>query len=195
MTGKMELFCEHYAKVLNASEAARLAGYATSRTGEHGYQLLQKAPIQKRIAELTAKVAKKIHISTDMLIEELWNIASFDIGEIFNDDGSLKPIGEIPKKIRKAISGIDTYKDFTEGVEIGETKKIKSWDKLKAIELIGRYKGIWIDKVQKTNVNLNVDLDEESETFQKIKASMLGDTQDMIDVTPILLEANEDESQ
>ena len=50
---KQEAFCEHYAACLNATEAAKRAGYSAKTARSIGAENLTKPDIQKYIAELT----------------------------------------------------------------------------------------------------------------------------------------------
>ena len=64
------------------------------------------------------------------------------------------PIHEIPEEIRRAISGLETFEEF-EGFgkdreKIGDTKKLKFWDKPRALELLGKHLGLFVDKVDHT---------------------------------------------
>lgn len=88
----------------------------------------------------------------EMILSHLRWLATFDIGELYNKDGSLKKITEIPKRTRAAIASIDVAEiyEFERGSknQIGETKKIRSFDKLKALEIAGKQLGIIRDKVE-----------------------------------------------
>jgi hypothetical protein len=88
----------------------------------------------------------------ETILSHLRWLATFDIGELCNPDGSLKKINEIPKRTRAAIAAIDVAEifEFERGTKnkIGETKKIRSFDKLKALEIAGKQLGIIRDKVE-----------------------------------------------
>ncbi len=53
LSDKQRAFCEHYAACLNATEAARRAGYSAKTARSIGAENLTKPDIQKYIAELT----------------------------------------------------------------------------------------------------------------------------------------------
>lgn len=89
-----------------------------------------------------------------MVVKELAKVAFLDIKELFNEYGGLKNINEIEGDARGAISSIESFEEF-EGFgedreQIGEVKKIKLLDKIKALELLGKHLGMFNDKVKVT---------------------------------------------
>lgn len=169
LSPRQELFCEHYAALLDAGKAAKAAGYSEKTAHSLGYQNLQKPLIQKRIAELREKVAERIHISVDMVVAEMWRLANCDISEAFDDEGKLKPIKEIPEDVRKAIAGVEILEEFDgygkDRVQIGWTKKIRFWDKNKALDALGRHLGAFIHDKPDFNLNINI-----ADTIAKARA-------------------------
>ncbi len=83
----------------------------------------------------------------EAILSQLREIANADVRQIFEEDGSLKPISEWDKDVAKAVSGVDV---FHEKDGSGVTKKIKMNDKLKAIELIGKTMAMFIDRTHHT---------------------------------------------
>lgn len=67
LTEKQQAFCEHYAACLNATEAAKEAGYSEKTAYSIGAENLRKPEIQKYIQELI-RSAQKGRIAT---IEEV----------------------------------------------------------------------------------------------------------------------------
>ena len=58
LTPKQEKFCELYASLGNATEAAKQAGYSEKTARSQGQRMLTFVDIQKRIEELTQKPQK-----------------------------------------------------------------------------------------------------------------------------------------
>ena len=98
--------------------------------GEEKKESTQTTETKQEIKKEFEEQAKRTLITADRVLEEIYRLATCDIGEAYNDDGSLKPIKEIPENIRRAISSVETdeLRDF-EGNAIGVTKKIKFWEK------------------------------------------------------------------
>lgn len=84
------------------------------------------------------------------LLQELRSISFIDIRKIFDDDHALKPVKEWPPEVAAAIAGIDVDElyDYEDGkrIKVGKTKKLKMFDKLKALEMLGKDLGRFVQK-------------------------------------------------
>jgi phage terminase small subunit len=154
LTPKQEKFCLEYLVDCCAAKAARRAGYEDNSAKEQGYQLLQNEAVQEKIAELRRDQTKRTLVNVDDVLIRLDQMGTFDIGEIFTEKNVLRPINEIPPEIRLCISSLEIFEveewdnETKQKVKIGETVKIKFFDKLKANELIGRHRKMFTDKVE-----------------------------------------------
>lgn len=149
-------FAEEYVVDLNGTAAARRAGYKGSdRVLEvTGSRLLSHAEVAARVAELQAKRSQRTQITADVVLGELLRLARTDIGEAFDADGRLKAIKDIPEDVRRAIAGVEVDELFEgrgrDRVQVGWTRKVKFWDKARALELLARHLGLLKDKVEVT---------------------------------------------
>lgn len=87
------------------------------------------------------------------LLQELRALSFIDVRKVFNDDHSLKPPSEWPDDVAAAISSIEVSEEWDKDednnrVKIGEIKKLKVYDKLRAIEMLGRDLGRFVNKVE-----------------------------------------------
>ena len=84
------------------------------------------------------------------IYRQIRQVALTDIRDAFNDDGTLKSIKDMPAHIAQAIASIDNDELFAgsgkDREKIGDTKKIKLYDKLKAIEMLGKQIGMFVQK-------------------------------------------------
>ena len=85
------------------------------------------------------------------LSDELRNIGLHDISEALQSDGTVKPIEQIPEPLRRTIASIEVAELF-EGVgsdrkAVGVLKTIKLIEKTKAIDMLLKKLGQYIDKV------------------------------------------------
>lgn len=151
-TDKERLFCYEYLLDKNAAQAARRAGYSDRSAAKIGWELLQKERISQRTDEMLVDTCEKLELSREVIIQELLALAMSDIGEIYNEDGSVKPLHEIPANTRRAISGLDVEELFEgEGddrKQTGISKRPRLWDKTKALELLGKHLKMFTDKVE-----------------------------------------------
>lgn len=152
LTEKQKRFCLEYIKDLNATQAAIRTGYSANTAQEQGSRLLSNVMAQHYICQLNDKRIKRLEIDADFVLDELYKIANSDIGEMFNEDGTVKLISEIPKYLRKAISSFEVVETFEkEGrhkVWTGQIRKVKLWSKDKSLENLGRHLKLFVDKVE-----------------------------------------------
>ena len=166
MTDAQKRFCDEYLIDLNATRAYKVA-YPNCKKDEtaraNSSRLLTIANIQEYISEKQIEIEKRTEVTQDMVIKELANVA-FSNGtdfaqivereyeeNIYDEEGNR--IGTKPKKYKcleltntkdlteqqkSAIAGI---KQTANGIEI------KTNDKVKALELLGRHLGIFNDKL------------------------------------------------
>lgn len=159
LTDKQRLFCQEYMVDLNATQAAIRAGYSEKTAKEIGYENLTKPHIIELISELQNKRSNKVEVTAEKVLKELAKIAFSDIRQFYNEDGSLKCPHELNDEAASLLSSMESEELF--GVidgskcEVGKTKKIKMWDKMKALELIGKHIGFYEkDNTQKPIVSL-----------------------------------------
>lgn len=152
LTPKQEMFCKEYIKDLNGAQAAIRAGYSEETAKEIASENLTKPNIKSRIQELMEKRSSKVEVSAEMVLRELVHLATVDLSEAYNPDGTIKPLQEIPEPIRRAIAGFEQVEEFEgtgrDRVQVGYKKKIKFYDKTKALELIGKHLKLFTDKVE-----------------------------------------------
>ncbi|MFA5154432.1 MAG: terminase small subunit [Clostridia bacterium] len=150
LTVKQIRFCQEYIVDLNGTQAAIRAGYSENSAQQIASELLSKPVIQEYVQDLLDQRAARTKATADFAISEIYHLISFDPNEVFNEDGTLKLIKDIPRNIRKAISSIEVD-EIWEGrgkdrEQIGETKKIKFWDKTRTIELLSKHLKLLSDK-------------------------------------------------
>lgn len=74
------------------------------------------------------------------IFDQLRTLAFFDIKDILNDDGTIRPVPDWPESVSRAICGLEIFEEsagFGENKTfLGYTKKMKTESKLKALELM-----------------------------------------------------------
>lgn len=158
LTPKQERFCQEYIIDLNATQAAIRSGYSESSAQQIGSENLLKPVIQNYISFLNEERQKITGITAKRVIEELGRIAFSDIREVLTVDNALLDIKQLDDDTAKAIASIKISEDKSMGEVIGETKEVKLWDKLKALDSLGKHFGIF-DKdnsQKKTDISINI---------------------------------------
>lgn len=149
LTDKQERFCQEYMIDLNATQAAIRAGYSKKTAHSISSRLLSKVKVQERISELRIEVQKKTDLSLERVLKELAAIAFVDPSEIFENDGTVKPLSNMTEEARRAIAGIK--RKVVTGPQMDETTvEAKLLDKLGALEKLMRHLGGYeVDNKQK----------------------------------------------
>ena len=137
-------FAREYLKDLNATQAAIRAGYSKKTAGQSGERLLKHVEIAPIIQKNMDKRVERTEITSDRVLKELFRLATVDIAEAFNEDGTLKPIHEIPEDVRRAISGVDV--DTLSGELVRH--KIRFWSKDSALEKLGKHLKLFTEKIE-----------------------------------------------
>ena len=161
LTKKQRLFADEYLIDLNATRAYK-AVYKNCKKDEAAKaassRLLTNVNLVAYIGKRMKDREKRTEISQDKVLEELAKIGFADITDFVTIEQrgqyaqvSVKPTDKIPKDKIGAIAGI---KEGANGIEV------KTNDKVKALELIGRHLGIFKDKTELTgNLGLNIIVD------------------------------------
>ena len=127
LTPKQKLFCLEYLKDFNATKAAIRAGYSKKTANEQGARLLVNVSIKNHITNIQNQVKNEQIMSIKEIQERLTSIARGNVDE--------------------EVVVIENKSDFTSKARI-ITKKVSLKDQTKALELLGKSNGLFIDKVQ-----------------------------------------------
>jgi len=160
------LFAQEYLANGRDATAAYVKTYPKCHTrnlaNRKACTLLSDPIVRKIINEKLEEQRERTQITADKILQELLLIARSDISLAYNEDGTLKPIHEIPEEVRRAISGIETL-EVLMGKKRGVTNKIKMWDKVAALGLLGKNLKLFTDQLNVTGtiktirVHSNVD--------------------------------------
>lgn len=144
LTDKQRRFVEEYLLDCNGAAAARRAGYSEKTANRIATTLLSKVVIQEEIARAMTKLANKLEIKAETVLEELARLAFSDIGEVLDFTGEeprLRPVKDIPLSARRAIASVKT-KRFREGrgeaAKEVEVTEFRLWDKNSALEKLAK---------------------------------------------------------
>lgn len=147
LTPKQKRFVAEYLIDLNATAAARRAGYSAKTADRIGPELLGKTCVSEAIQQAIQEREKRTKITQDMVLRETAKLAFFDIRKMFDNNGKPLDISKLDDDTAAALVGLDVQ-DIADndGDYIGFVKKYKMADKLKALELLGKHLGTWEPK-------------------------------------------------
>jgi phage terminase small subunit len=168
LTDKQIRFCEEYlANGNNATQAAISAGYSEDTARSIASENLTKPDIKEYVNERQQQIAASLGINRDRVLREYARVAFSDIRKFYTVDGALKSIHDLDEDSAASLAGVETYEekiagDDGESISIGQTKKIKTYDKIKALDSIAKVLGYNSpDKIQQTTVNFNTEITKE----------------------------------
>lgn len=172
LNDRQKRFVEEYLVDLNATQAAIRAGYKEKNARAMGAENLTKPDIAAAIQRAMAERQKRTEITQDMIVAELAKVAfanGTDFAKVVcrevpvtavDEDGEIKTVmkrtqlvevndtSAIPPEKRAAISGI---KEGKYGIEVS------SYDKVRALELLGKHLGMFDSKsAQKPDTESNL---------------------------------------
>lgn len=100
--------------------------------------------------QYTAAMMARDEWERERCLQELRAIATVDIRQAYNEDGTIKSMRDMPANVAAALSSVETDELFegtgTDRELVGYTKKVKFWDKAKAIELFMKKHGLLIER-------------------------------------------------
>ena len=167
LTPKQAKFIDEYLIDLNATAAAKRAGYSEGTAEIIGFENLRKPKIAEKIQARRDELKESAEIDQEWVLKRYKRLAEVDPADFLKEDGTLKPISEIPKDVRYAIQGLDILEmTSVKGAEI-HTKKVKLSDKRATLDSIAKLLGLVVDRV-KVDINNYDDMSDE-ELEQELK--------------------------
>ena len=130
LTPKQLRFCIEYLKDFNGTQAAIRSGYSKKTANQQAARLLANVNIQNQIKENNQKVDKSNIMDVQEIQERLTQMARGDLDEevvVVTGDGDGYSSAHVMKK------------------------QIGAKDQAKALELLGKANGLFVDKVQNMN--------------------------------------------
>ena len=149
LTPKQQRFVDEYLVDLNATDAARRAGYSENTARQTGAENLSKPDIARAIQVAQAERSKSTGLTAERVVQELGRLALADVRKLFNDEGELRPLNELDDDMAAAIAAVDIV---TMGQGQNEAplyvRKVKLWDKGAALDKLMKHLGAYApDKV------------------------------------------------
>jgi len=88
------------------------------------------------------------------ILNELKDIGLADIRLAYAPDNTLLPVTEWPDALARTVQAVEVIEEW-EGqgasrTKVGETKRLKMWDKLRALELLGKNLKLFKEQVEHT---------------------------------------------
>lgn len=159
LTDKQQRFVEEYLVDLNATQAAIRAGYSEKTASEMGYENLSKPQIAEAIAGAQAQRSERTQITQDQVLLELAKVGFSDLRNVFTSGGGIVDPQDWDDQTAGAISSVEVVRrqsgDYDENDNpIPEyVHKIRVWDKVSALEKMGKHLGMFPTRVEGSGEN------------------------------------------
>jgi phage terminase small subunit len=146
LTPKQQEFVTQYLIDLNASAAAKRAGYSSNTAQEQASRLLSNVMIQAAIAQAQVARAQRTQVNADRVLLELARLGFTTVQDLYDAHGALRPVHEWPRDAAAAVVSVTSH-DLFQVVDgerrlVGYARTVKLADKSKALALLGRHLGL-----------------------------------------------------
>ena len=147
----MARFAEEYVVDLNGKQAAIRAGYSARTAESQASRLLSFVKVAEHIAALQAARSERTAITADRVLFELARLAFVDVRRFYDADGHLKKPSDIDDDTAAALASVE-IDELWEGsgderTIVGLTKKVRTWNKVSALGLLGKHLGLFREAV------------------------------------------------
>lgn len=148
LTPKQQAFIREYLVDLNATAAAKRAGYSEKTAYRTGADNLKKPQIAAALEKALAERAKRLEVTADRVVEELAKVGFANLLDYFHLTSDGEPyvdLSEITPDQAAALAELQV-EDYVEGrgddARQVRRVKIKVADKLRALDQLAQHLGI-----------------------------------------------------
>jgi len=182
LTIKQEKFCQAYVRTSDKSAAYREAYNAQNMKAEtinnKAYHLFTEAHITARVNEIHNETRNRNKITLDEIVDMLAGMARFDVSDIYDDSGFVKPLSAMKKETRQMITRINSTELYSgkgsDKESIGVVKEVVVADKHASLDkLLKIFGGYEKDNEQKkSEQTVNFDMSKISDaTLNELEAA------------------------
>lgn len=165
LTDKQEMFCREYLVDLNGKQAAIRCGYSEKTAENQASRLLSNVKVIEYLNTLKKKTTDKLELTTEMIVSEWMKLAFSSIADLHNTWITLKEFESLTPDQKAAIESIETKvlkKNIGTSLEPEiidvEYVKIKLHSKTKALEELGKFKGIYKEDNDQRKQDVEINL-------------------------------------
>jgi phage terminase small subunit len=149
---RQERFVLEYLKDCNGTQAAIRAGYSRKGAEVHAHRLLRNLQILNKIRAVHNRTLQSAEVSVERVLREYACVAFFDPAKLFDSEGNLLPIDQMPEDARRALNGLESQEifDFERGskTHVGTLRKVRFASKIGALDALAKHLGILRDRVE-----------------------------------------------
>lgn len=117
----------------------------------------RKGTPNRKTAVIRRALERADDLTAERTLEEYRCLGFSDVGELFDEQGRLRPLTELPRHVRAAIASVKvTKKNLTAGDGVMEdVVEVKLWDKTRALQDLAKHFGLIREK---HDINIEVNM-------------------------------------
>lgn len=141
MTPRQQRFVDEYLIDLNATQAARRAGYSAHYASDRGWKLLRTPEVAEAIANAQNARAVRTGVTADRVVKELAKVAFGDPRRLLTwgpDGVVIQDSAKLTEAEAALVSEV-----WETATASGKTRRIKLYCKLTALTTLGRHLGLF----------------------------------------------------
>lgn len=152
---RQQKFADEYLIDLNATRAAIRAGYSPKSAAQQGCELLKNPKVSAYVEARMAELSRRTGVNQERIIRELARIAFVDPAKLANlDEATVR--SSATEDDTAAIQSVKVKRSSSDTGESVE-REIRFADKTRALELLGKRFGMWIEK-QEVDMSAKVEI-------------------------------------
>lgn len=142
LTDQQKVFVVEYVADLNATRAAREAGYTNPKSA--AAKLKKNRKVAAAIRAVGDQKLRTAELSSEAILEQLRNFLFRDIADFVDEDGYLKSnIKDLPPHARQCIDSWEHQDEFDDdGKVCGQKIKVKLVSKQACLEMAMKYRNL-----------------------------------------------------
>lgn len=153
LTDSQRAFIKHMFEGCSQTEAYRRAYPENKSPSSCGTDLAKKADIQLVLEELRLLAAKEFAVDDQKIIGAYAELSFGDIRDMYDANGSLRPVRELPRHLANMVQAWDEEEIFAgqgaDKIRIGTVKKVKLINRKDALDSLARTQGLFITEKRK----------------------------------------------
>jgi phage terminase small subunit len=133
LSPKQRRFVAEYLVDLNGTQAAIRAGYSPRTAKVQGSRLLTNADVAQAVQAGQKRTLGKLEVTAERIMQELAAMSFVRPSDLYNPDGTAKPLSEWPDHAAAAVKEFAT---------VGPVAKFKLYDKAPALAILAKHFGL-----------------------------------------------------
>ncbi|MCE5286959.1 MAG: terminase small subunit [Pelosinus sp.] len=128
LSDREQLFCYHYVRTWNATQAALKAGYAAESKNKHsaqvlGCRLLQRPKVKQEVNRLRELFKQEIHVDIQDFLAFCLKVIGADIGDYLKFGAIDRLVYDDKGPVKDPDTG-EYLKEPVNGIELGESEQL-----------------------------------------------------------------------